>query len=194
VSGADACHHTRDTGVLPELSRFRSLQRRARLQKSTVFLSQESTDDLFPLGFQGTAILGSSCPRIPIARIRNVTLAAMQIGVDPGGIGRIVILRDTMGGLPVVLRIVPHRAQRRRQPGRFAPAFPKFIKSHETSFARSGDSERIFSEEIADDVLDGDLGHREVRHRGPVEQDAANLGDARAGNFNLYAIRRPFQN
>jgi hypothetical protein len=118
----------------------------------------------------------------------------MQISVDPGGIGRIVILRDTMGGLPVILRIVPHCAQRRRQPGGFASAFAKFSKSHETSFARSGDSERIFSEEIADDVLDRELSHREVCHRRPVEQDAANLGDARAGNFNLHAIRRPFQN
>src|SRR5262249_56091605 len=60
---------------------------------------------------------GRSPLPVPIARIAEIALHAVQIGMDPGAILAALIHDDVVRLLPLVLARPPQRCQRRREAG-----------------------------------------------------------------------------
>ena len=70
---------------------------------------------------------------IPVAGVREIPFFSMKVGVNPGPSLVLDLLRNRMGGVPVALRVFPHRAQRRREfcgRSRVCERRPKLFESH----------------------------------------------------------------
>src|SRR5262249_3169487 len=76
--------------------------------------SDQRPRDLLPLRLERAGCRLPLGLPVPVARIVEIALDAMQIGVHPGGIGAALLHDDAMRLVPVPLGCPPQRAQQRR--------------------------------------------------------------------------------
>ena len=57
--------------------------------------------DASPFLVERSARDGLRRPAIPVGRVASVALLAMKVGVDPGAVAAVVILRDLMRAVPI---------------------------------------------------------------------------------------------
>ena len=119
----------------------------------------------------------------------------MQIGMHPGGITRIVILSDAMRRRPSHRW---HRATMARSGGVKPAGSLALCRNSSTVIAQPlhflENSGWFFSEDSADDVLDRQLRHRQIRHGSPVEDKIRQTSATRRpGNPDPHRIRSFFQ-
>jgi hypothetical protein len=50
---------------------------------------------------------------IPVPGVRKIALDPVQIGMHPGAIGIVLVLREAMRRIPIAFGLMPHRGQRR---------------------------------------------------------------------------------
>lgn len=70
-----------------------------------------------PLGVQRTIEHRPAGAAVPVAGIRGVAFLAMKVGMNPGCVRRLDILRNRMGAVPIAVRIVPESVQEWRETG-----------------------------------------------------------------------------
>jgi len=76
---------------------------------------QQRGRNLLPLHLERLTTLWFPRAAIPVSRVRQVTFLAVEVGVNPRAGLVVDILSHLMRRVPITLRIVPERTQRRRE-------------------------------------------------------------------------------
>jgi len=77
--------------------------------------SEEMRCEGGPLRVQGAGKHRPAGLAVPIARVRDVTFLAVQVGMNPRRVGALNVLGNGVSAVPVAVRIVPKSAQQRRK-------------------------------------------------------------------------------
>jgi hypothetical protein len=96
---------------------------------------EQGARNFLPLPFQAAVEAGLSRPGIPVAGIGGIALLAMEIGMDPGRGGGLVILHTTMRRIPVSRSILPEGAQGSGEFSRFGGGGAEFFEGHAAKVA-----------------------------------------------------------
>ena len=75
---------------------------------------EERTRDLAPLVIERRRGFGAARTAIPVACVVWIAFLAVQIGVHPGSVSRVDLLRQLVRAAPVAPRIVPEGLQQGR--------------------------------------------------------------------------------
>ncbi len=78
-------------------------------------LGEQSGGQGGPLGFKGAAKGGSAGLAVPVGRVEGVAFLAVKVGVKERALGRVDVLGEVVGGVPVAVGVVPEGVEQRRE-------------------------------------------------------------------------------